>query len=142
MIRLFLILFLFSLPVKAETFKEIMYLTATICGEARSEPYEGKIAVGWVIVNRGGDLISTVTRHKQFSAWNYDDPNRFLVERIVSQDPDDPVTQECLRAALDVLQGEDPTNGANHYHAVNIKPYWTKGQKPVTIIGNHVFYKL
>ncbi len=141
---LFLIILLFAIPARGATLDEIRHLTATIYGESRGEPYKGKLAVAWVILNRGGDLISTVTKPKQFSAWNYNDPNRFMVEKIALQgNMGDNVTKECLRAALEALENSvDPTGGANHYHAVGVKPYWTKGKTPIAIIGNHVFYKL
>ena len=141
---LFLIVFLLAIPVRAATFDEIMYMTATIYGEARGEPYMGKLAIAWVILNRGGDIISTVTRDRQFSAWNYGDSNRFMVERIaIEGELGNNVVKECLRAALDALQNSvDPTGGANHYHTVDVKPYWIKGETPLLVIGNHVFYKL
>ena len=37
---------------------------------------------------------------------------------------------------------EDLTHGATHYHAEDIKPYWARGKKPTTTIGNHIFYRL
>ena len=41
------------------------------------------------------------------------------------------------------LLSRDFVGYANHYHNNKIKlPYWAKGQKPVKVIGNHIFYKL
>ena len=37
---------------------------------------------------------------------------------------------------------DDPTYGADHYHAKYVSPYWAKGQRPTTVIGQHLFYKL
>ena len=32
-------------------------------------------------------------------------------------------------------------DGVLHYHAVYIKPSWSRGRRPVARIGKHVFYK-
>jgi N-acetylmuramoyl-L-alanine amidase len=36
----------------------------------------------------------------------------------------------------------DPVHGATHYHAAGISPFWAKNEKPVAVIGRHIFYKL
>lgn len=138
------------------SFSEIMHLAATIYGEARGEYYAGKVAVGWVVRNRAGnptwwgkDIISVCTKAYQFSCWNNNDPNSHKVKHIASgyRDQsimDDPVVQECMRAAMEVLLGQsrDTTDGADHYHHRNISPYWTEKQVSIGSIGNHKFYKL
>jgi spore germination cell wall hydrolase CwlJ-like protein len=32
-------------------------------------------------------------------------------------------------------------SGALFYHATSIEPRWAKAKKPVTTIGNHIFYR-
>lgn len=61
---------------------DIDILARTIYGEARGEPWEGKIAVAWVVRNRAerggwwGDTIREVClKPWQFSCWNETDPN-------------------------------------------------------------------
>jgi spore germination cell wall hydrolase CwlJ-like protein len=36
---------------------------------------------------------------------------------------------------------KDVTNGATHYHSVNIDPWWASSMKVTAIIGNHKFLK-
>ena len=51
-------------------------MAATVWGEARGEPFEGKVAVAWVIINRsrkpgwwGEDIRSVCSARWQFSCW-------------------------------------------------------------------------
>ena len=36
--------------------------------------------------------------------------------------------------------GEDPTQGACHYHHVDVRPRWAEGQTPLAMVGHHCFY--
>lgn len=136
------------------SFSDLEVMARTLYGEARGESYEGKIAVGHVIVNRskrngyGGPTISGVCRKRlQFSCWNSFDPmlpkiNAATVEQLA----------DCIRAAVDVLTGKvaDPTNGATHYlnpeATKKIRggslPDWADMKKLTVKIGLHWFYKL
>ncbi|HPF77758.1 MAG TPA: cell wall hydrolase, partial [Alphaproteobacteria bacterium] len=50
----------------------------------------------------------------------------------------------CLRIARRAVIGalKDNTNGATHYHADYVSPYWARGEAPVKTIGRHIFYRL
>lgn len=127
---------------------DIDTLTRTIYGEARGEIREGKIGVAWVIRNRAsrsafaGNLVGSpgaiarVCRAPwQFSCWNADDPNlpKLLAMKVAGSDED--------AIAFGVMGNTpDPTNGADHYHAKNITPYWAAHMRKTVVIGNHVFY--
>jgi N-acetylmuramoyl-L-alanine amidase len=126
-------------------------MARTIMGEARGEPEQGKIAVGWTILNRaksgkwfggGGDIFAVCRKPYQFSCWNPGDPNLSLITRARTGDP---VFDKCLAAAKQVLSGSvaDPTGGATHYFANYISaPAWAKSPAKLTIqIGVHKFYK-
>jgi len=133
---------------------DIYILARTIYGEARGEPFEGKLAIAWVVVRRliadsarldrlyGNSIGDICTKPMQFSCWNRLDPN---YQRIQAAKLDlDPAFRACLGAACAVL-GEavpDPTFGATHYHAGNLEtlPLWAKGRTPCAWIGRHVFY--
>lgn len=126
-------------------------MARTIMGEARGEPEQGKIAVGWVILNRarsgkwfggGGDIFAVCRKPYQFSCWDPGDPNLSIITRARAGDP---VFDECLAAAKKVLSGSvaDPTGAATHYFANYIStPAWAKSPANLTVqIGVHKFYK-
>jgi N-acetylmuramoyl-L-alanine amidase len=129
--------------------KTLDVMARTIFGEARSEPWEGKLAVGWVIQNRAtqggwwGSTVPAVCRKaRQFSCWNPTDPNRLRCERVGLRD--DTMFRQCVAAAACVLSGlcPDQTGGATHYYATSIDPpAWARGKTPTVTIGNHVFFK-
>ena len=131
--------------------REIEIMAKTIYGEARGEYRKEGIkaleAVGNVIMNRSlatsFPVSSICLQSKQFSCWNENDPNRKIIENATLSDP---VFRICYIVAKKIICGEvyDITGGANHYYSRYIKriPYWVKGKKPITQIGNHLFFKL
>lgn len=129
------------------TEREIDVLARTVYGEARNQPWLGKLAVAYVILNRarragwwGSDVIEVCLHPKQFSMWNTRDPNRIAALRA---DLSDAAFRECLRAAVTAFGGAapDPTGGADHYHHRDIAPKWAVG-KAYRSIGDHRFYRL
>ena len=128
-------------------------LARTLWGEARGERPEGRIAVACVILNRlaisnrrgshwwGNSIIDICQKPYQFSCWNADDPNR---PKLMAVDRRNPVFVSCLRVARRAvyLGLDDTTNGATHYHAAGMTPFWVKNERPVAVIGNHIFYRL
>ena len=133
--------------------KEIEIMAKTIYGEARGEYFrkDGGIkaleAVGHVIMNRSITEEITISevclKHKQFSCWNKNDPNRKVIENVTMTDP---VYRICYIVATRIVCNDidDITNGANHYYSDNLHkiPYWAKGKQPILKIGNHLFFKL
>ncbi len=127
------------------TDRDIYVYAATVWGEARGEGLEGMRAVAHVIENRRDrdqwpDSIRDVClQNKQFSVWLPSDPN---FGRVVTQDLDDPTFWAAMYTVLGVALGQitDPTNGADHYHAVNILPAWTHDMVQTYEHKNHVFY--
>jgi N-acetylmuramoyl-L-alanine amidase len=128
---------------------DIDILARTIMGEARGEPYEGKVAVGRCIVNRwrlkrwfaAATIQETAELPWQFSCWNLNDPNR---AKILDASYDKPALRNCMRAAMDALDGKGPEwlPGCTHYHADYIAPpNWAQGQAPAGKIGRHLFFK-
>lgn len=150
--------------------EDIANMAATIFGEARNEPENGKWAVGHVILNRAkankahwGKGISGVCRQRlQFSCWNKNDPNEPKCQDVYRDVMDEAFDDmyrariNCYNAALAVREGiNDPTFGATHYYApAGMKalvekglakseiPAWAKGKTPTATIGGHIFYKL
>lgn len=127
-------------------------LARTIWGEARGEPVRGREAVAACVMNRvdvaqargghwwGNDVIEVCRCPHQFSCWGEDDPNR---EKLLAVDKEDKVFQSCLRIARRAIRGAlpDPTDGATHYHAAGILPWWAKERTPCRAIGGHLFYR-
>lgn len=127
---------------------------ATIWAEARSEPAEGKIAVGEVILNRmrlryfsKGRVASTVFHALQFSCFNSDNPWR---DSIFDLEWGSPAVEEC-REAWRLAQSSQSVGAAVLYHTVAAPPgyenHWpprwasAPGVVKVTTIAHHVFYE-
>lgn len=129
------------------TLDRMMIFAKTIWAEARGEPLTGQIAVAWVIKNRtlkpsrfGVGYEGVCLKPKQFSCWNADDPQRARLEQV---DLDTPSLRRALGVALLVESGdlENPVGEADHYHTVDIRPYWAEEMTVVAIIGRHRFLK-
>ncbi len=125
--------------------KELTLLAMCIYGEARSEPYEGKLSIAFVAVNRveekswyGRTLKDVLLKPYQFSCFNRNDPNYpklFIPKRKE--------WIKCFKAAWNAYSAltEDPTAGANHYCRYDISPPWINMMEFKTRIGHHEFYK-
>ena len=132
---------------------EIDVLARTMWGEARGQGNEGLRAVACVVLNRvaiaedkggywwGNNIIQVCQKPYQFSCWNRTDPN---FRKLQAVDIKNLHFATCVRIARRAVAGtlKDNTNGATHYHADYIMPYWARGQTPVATIGNHIFYRL
>lgn len=88
---------------------DIALMARVISGEARGEPYEGQVAVGAVILNRVQsssfpDTISGIVYQKgAFSCIN--DSNWSV-----------PTAESAKKAAIDAINGWDPSGGAIYYY--------------------------
>ena len=134
--------------------KEIELIAKTIWGEGRGESYEGKVAIGNVIVNRykvaqasrkshwWGNTIEQIILHPyQFSCHNYNDPNKRKIAKLTTKDYH---YRESLKIAKGILSGaiKDNTFGATHYFAYKtVQPRWALKMNKTKRIGNHDFYK-
>jgi spore germination cell wall hydrolase CwlJ-like protein len=127
-------------------------LAKNIYFEAAYEPYEGKVAVAQVTKNRVEselfpnsycDVVWQVTKRRdngkrvpQFS-WTLDGK------------PDNPrnmtAYEEALEIAQEVLRGDIQSDiihsSVYNYHAVYVKPKWSKYMRKVARVGNHIFYQ-
>ena len=130
------------------TLKDLITGAKTVYGEARGESAEGRIAVACVIRNRwlrrfrrARTVAEVCLAPWQFSCWNEQDPNRKI---LVDENFDclEPVFFGCLESMRYVLlhHSFDPTKGALHYHARQVKPNWSSGKTPSYTVGNHLFY--
>ena len=123
-------------------------LARTLWGEARGEPRLGKEGVAAVVLNRlrrnaprrfGATVEEVCCKPQQFSCWNLNDPNRAQLERV---DKTNAAFAECLTVAELAVDGSlaDPTDGADHYHTMNVSPPWSRGKTPCRTIGRHLFF--
>ena len=133
---------------------DLNLLTALIWGEARGEPFDGKMAVAFVARNRKNDTrwpdtwVDVILQAEQFSCFNVEDVNYHEILKAILPSRNsnwlNAMWRECRYAAYGVLGNwrKDFTDGSNHYHAHYILPYWAKDQKVIYKIGSHLFYKL
>lgn len=122
-------------------------MRALLIGEAASEPFHGKVAVGLVALNRvkdkrwPNDLHGVILQPKQFSCFL----PAYFRDEMIKVDRQQMWWRECDLAAWGLVCGYigDFTDGANHYYSTIIpEPSWARGQKPVMVIGLHRFYRL
>lgn len=116
--------------------KDNLHLLAqTVCGEARGEPYEGKVAVAAVILNRTLD-----DRFPDSVAGVVYQTHAF--ESVSNGEIYKNTTEECYKAARNALAGWDPSNGSVYFFAPSKTSnsfIWSRQQ--VRTIGKHIFAK-
>ncbi len=112
---------------------EVDLLARTISAEARGEPYEGQVAVGAVILNRvehpsfPNTIAGVVYQKGAFSC---------IDDGQINQ----PVAESSKRAAVDALNGWDPSNGCIYYYnPVTATSRWIRSRPIMLTIGKHVF---
>ena len=144
-----LISILYITPLKAD---ELSCLAEAVYFEARSESFVAQLAVANVILERVSsekypdDICSVVHQSRkwkgkpirnkcQFSYWCDGKP-----ETIANVD----AYQQSVSASDLALQGVilAQTEGATHYHAAYVVPYWATDDSFLTLgqVGNHIFY--
>jgi len=112
---------------------ELDLIARTVYAEAAGEPYEGKVAVAAVILNRvrSAEFPDTVAG-VVYEPWQFSCVGNWMFNSVPSR--------ESYLAALDALNGWDPTNGALYYwnyHIVTNSWLWAK--PTAAVIGNHWF---
>ncbi len=116
--------------------EEFELFTRIIHGEARGEPFQGKVAVGAVVINRvnSPNFPPTITQviydQAQFS------PIQDGSYRL-------PPSRESREAAREALAGSDPTGGALYFYNPRIATDydWVEYKEKVTEIGDHEFLR-
>jgi spore germination cell wall hydrolase CwlJ-like protein len=125
----------------------LMCLALNIYHEARSEPAIGQAAVAHVVLNRvmsnkwPNDVCEVV--HQGYSKGRYKCQFSWYCDGK-SDDPTDMVAwAKSVLLANEVLIGNVPdvTNGATHYHARYVKPYWSAQLDKTVTYGSHIFYE-
>ena len=114
---------------------DLQLLARLIHGESRGEPYEGKVAVGAVVLNRVAD-----SRFPDTVAGVIYQPGAFdaVYDGQINLSPD----TSSLNAARDALNGWDPSYGCIYYYNPSTATSsWIWSRPIIIVIGNHNFAK-
>lgn len=112
---------------------DVELLAKVISAEARGESYEGQVAVGAVVLNRVAhpsfpDSISGVVYQSGAFSCVYDS-NWYQ-----------PVSETSKKAALDAINGWDPSGGAIYYYnPAKTNDAFMHSRPIITVIGSHRF---
>lgn len=108
---------------------DVTLLAALIQAEAGGQPYEGKLAVGAVVMNRvrspgyPNTILGVITAPGQFPPATND-----KVAGIVARGP----SASCIQAAEAAVAGQTTVGGATHFNRA--------GSHAGIVIGGHVFW--
>ena len=114
---------------------DVNLLARVVYGEARGEPYRGKVAVAAVVLNRvrsasfPNTMSGVVYQKGAFS---------IVADGQINLTPD----SDSIRAARDALNGVDPTSGCLYYYnPAKTTNQWMLSRPIMVRIGRHVFCK-
>jgi len=118
--------------------ESLYWLAICIYHEGRGETTEGQRAIAHVILTRSiqrrMSIKEIVQEPAQFS-WFSDG----LPDDIKKHDAFIQCMQSAMMAMDDRLGG-NTMGGMDHYHTVDVTPFWRKKMDVVMQIGNHIFY--
>ena len=100
------------------------------------------VAVSQVVLNRVENkqwpdtVCEVVWQNKQFS-WTHDGKSDKIPLSSTYQ------RRLWIKSVYMFLiaYGDDITNGATHYHSVEVQPWWASNMEVTAHIGNHIFLK-
>lgn len=128
--------------MKAVQQDDVYWLEQITEAEAGGEPYEGRVAVAAVVLNRVEDpnwpntIQDVIFQVVNIGGVTYYQFSPVLDGRIYEVEPSD-LTR---RAVQDALNGVDPANGATvFYNPDKTDNRWVRERPVSTVIGNHVF---
>jgi len=133
----------YSVPqVKMIDNREVECLARNIYFEARNQSTRGQEAVAHVTLNRlksgkhGSSICEVVYQPHAFS-WTLD---KLKIRGRLKEIEAESLAKEI---AFNTLVGniKDPTDGATHYHASYVKPYWSRKLEKKVKISSHIFYE-
>jgi len=109
-------------------------LSKLVHAEARGESYKGQVAVAAVVLNR----VASSSFPNTVSGVIYQSGAFSCVDNgSINCTPD----SSCVRAALDAINGWDPTGGCLYYYNARTarRGDWVFSRTVQTVIGNHSF---
>ena len=124
-------------------------LALAVYFEARSEPIAGQLAVAQVIENRVAsrhypdNACEVVTEGPVYESGH---PKRNMCQFSFWCDgkPDTINDYDAWEPALRIaasIKDIDVSEGATHYHSVDVSPAWRHTMQTTVVIGRHIFYK-
>lgn len=135
------------LPALIFSAREQRCLAEAIYFEARSEPYRGQVAVAQVVLNRVKNpaypqsICSVVYQNRQLRnecQFSFAcDGRRDVVTNPIAW-------RRASKISDDITHGRiwlDDVGTATHYHALYVKPNWSRIFRKKAKIGLHVFYQ-
>jgi len=121
-----------SKPVIAYSDKELDLLARLIRAEAENQPFNAKVGVGAVVVNRvksdkfPNDISSVIYEKNQFTP---------TMNGMINK----PATEETIKAAKEALNGVDPTNGALFFFDTSAQSSWLWSKPQALKVDKMVF---
>ena len=132
----------------------VMCLAMNLYHEARGESLAGNLAVGYVTMNRVADprypdTVCGVVHQAKYHGWDLVNPikNRcqfsWYCDGLSDNPQDGKAILESVILAQHIIAGTvtDISEGATHYHATYVNPYWAGDMTVVLEVGQHIFYK-
>jgi len=120
-------------------------ISYTIYGEARGEPFKGKLAVAAVIQTRARRSNTSLTEicltEKQFSCWNgLKAVPEFYGAGEGMRPADMKARSDCYGIAWVLMTSTREWNYLTHfYNPDKVTPSWATSLRGKRVIGNHVF---
>lgn len=123
-------------PVLNYSQEELDLLARLIMAETESQPYEAKVAVGSVVLNRVNSglfapTIKEVINQNINGYYQFTPVQNGWINR--------PANTDCIKAAKEALSGVDKTNGALFYYDDSTTNQWILS-KPVSIQFGRMIY--
>lgn len=123
---------------------QVLCLAKNIYYEAGGESAKGKAAVAHVTLNRKNsslfpNSVCNVVNQRYRSSCQFS----WVCMKKAPPKQHTETWRESLRIAKQTLAGHtsDPTHGALFFHAVYVKPSWSRKFRQTIRIGNHIFYR-
>ncbi|MDD2190152.1 MAG: cell wall hydrolase [Eubacteriales bacterium] len=123
-----------STSEKSYSYDDLNLLARLIHAEAQAEPYEAKVAVGAVVLNRIGPFEDSI---KGVIYQNIDGFYQFTP--VENGWINKPAGEDSIKAAREALDGADPTNGALFYYDNQTTNEWILA-KPVSVTFGNMIY--
>jgi N-acetylmuramoyl-L-alanine amidase len=125
-----------SKPVIPYTSADLDLLARLITAEAENQPYNAKVAVGAVIINR---VLDPRFPNSIKSVIYQVDRGYYQFTPVLNGYINKPASKESKKAALEALQGKDPTNGAVYYFDDSTKNKWLLSRSKAARIGRMIY---
>ncbi|WP_078412031.1 cell wall hydrolase [Priestia abyssalis] len=115
-------------------------LSRLVEAEAKGEPYQGKVAVAMVVLNRVASPEFPNSIHDVI--YQQLENGGYQFTPVGNGAIDQPASDESKRAVDEALASQNPANDALYFYNPEIATNdWVKTQQVTAVIGNHVFAK-